>query len=185
MPSAATPTIRFWRISAGPPQIIFAFTWLFYSAVRFIQIDHLNSEMTLWKIYVFLADYLMSGILIPIISVSIFLFLSSFNFSNSAVNKIASTTFGVYLLHDSNLGRELIWNNILCPEKSQFNLVWYKYILLSLSSVIGIFTVCALIDMVRQVVFEKWMEKKTQSGIVKKCAVGEYPKSWIGRSQAA
>ena len=23
------------------------------------------------------------------------------------------------------------------------------------------------------------------SGIVKKCAVGEYPKSWIGRSQAA
>ena len=22
-------------------------------------------------------------------------------------------------------------------------------------------------------------------GIVKKCAVGEYPKSWIGRSQAA
>ena len=25
----------------------------------------------------------------------------------------------------------------------------------------------------------------TLSGIVKKCAVGEYPKSWIGRSQAA
>ena len=24
-----------------------------------------------------------------------------------------------------------------------------------------------------------------RSGIVKKCAVGEYPKSWIGRSQAA
>lgn len=24
-----------------------------------------------------------------------------------------------------------------------------------------------------------------QTGIVKKCAVGEYPKSWIGRSQAA
>ena len=23
------------------------------------------------------------------------------------------------------------------------------------------------------------------NGIVKKCAVGEYPKSWIGRSQAA
>ena len=25
----------------------------------------------------------------------------------------------------------------------------------------------------------------TGTGIVKKCAVGEYPKSWIGRSQAA
>lgn len=27
--------------------------------------------------------------------------------------------------------------------------------------------------------------KKVIFGIVKKCAVGEYPKSWIGRSQAA
>ena len=26
---------------------------------------------------------------------------------------------------------------------------------------------------------------KEETGIVKKCAVGEYPKSWIGRSQAA
>ena len=29
------------------------------------------------------------------------------------------------------------------------------------------------------------VDVSTQNGIVKKCAVGEYPKSWIGRSQAA
>ena len=32
---------------------------------------------------------------------------------------------------------------------------------------------------------EKATEATTENGIVKKCAVGEYPKSWIGRSQAA
>ena len=140
--------------------IIFVFTWLSYSTVRFFQINHINNETTLWKAYVFLADYLMSGILIPIISVSLFLFLSSFSFSNSAVNKIASTTFGVYLLHDSNFGRELIWNNIIRPEYTQFSLVWYKYVFLSLVTVISIFIICSLIDIFRQLVFEKWMEKK-------------------------
>ena len=32
---------------------------------------------------------------------------------------------------------------------------------------------------------KKVIEEDYIFGIVKKCAVGEYPKSWIGRSQAA
>ncbi len=141
--------------------IMFAFAWLTYSVMRFFQVDHLYvNKYTILKAYEFFADYFMSGILIPIISVSLFLFLSSFSFSNSVVNKIASTTFGVYLLHDSNLGRELIWNHIIRPEYTQFYLIWYKYVFLSLITIISIFTVCALIDMFRQIIFEKWMEKK-------------------------
>ena len=140
--------------------IIFVFTWITYSTMRYLQIVHLNDETTLWKAYESSADYFMSGLLIPVISVSLFLFLSSLNFSNSVVNKIASTTFGVYLIHGSNIGRELIWNNIIRPEYTQFSLVWYKYVFSSLVTVLIIFTICALIDIFRQLVFEKWMEKK-------------------------
>ena len=32
---------------------------------------------------------------------------------------------------------------------------------------------------------QSFFAKIDEYGIVKKCAVGEYPKSWIGRSQAA
>lgn len=135
-------------------------TWSAYSVIRYLQIDHIHDTATFWKAFVFLSDYLMSGVLIPIIAISLFLFLASFEFSNAVINKIASTTFGVYLLHDSNIGRELIWNEIVCPERTQFNLVWYYYMPLSIVTIVGIFIICALIDIVRQVVFEKWMNKQ-------------------------
>ena len=40
---------------------------------------------------------------------------------------------------------------------------------------------------VRVMIFEGYIAQVNENelGIVKKCAVGEYPKSWIGRSQAA
>lgn len=140
-------------------------SWSVYSVIRYLQINHTYDSSTFWKGFVFISDYLMSGFLIPIICVSLFLFLASFEFSNEIVNKIASTTFGVYLLHDSYIGRELIWNEIVCPERTAFNLVWYQYVALSIITIVGIFTMCALIDIMRQVVFEKWMERKSISFI--------------------
>lgn len=133
--------------------------WLFYSLVRYLQIIHIYDTVAVWKAFAFLADYLMSGILIPIIAISLFLFIASLNFSNGFVNKIASTTFAVYLLHDSNIGRKIIWNEIVCPEKTQFPLVWYQYALLSIATVVAIFTVCSFVDILRQIIFEKKMDK--------------------------
>jgi hypothetical protein len=36
------------------------------------------------------------------------------------INKIASTTFGVYLIHESIIGRPLFWYNILCVDTLQY-----------------------------------------------------------------
>lgn len=146
---------------------VFASMWFLYSATRFIQIENLHNETVLQKVFVFLSDYLMSGIFIPICSVSLFLFLASFNFSNGFVNKIASTTFGIYLLHDSIIGRKLIWNEIIHPEITQFSLVWYQYAFLSIVTIAGIFIVCSLIDLLRQLFFEKWMESHYDSFMAK------------------
>lgn len=147
-------------------------TWSAYSLIRYLQIDHIHDTSTFWRVFAFLSDYLMSGVLIPIIAVSLFLLVASFEFSNEIVNKMASTTFGVYLLHDSNIGRELIWNEIVCPERTQFNSVWYQYLLMSVVTIVGIFTICAFVDILRQVFFEKWMNEQADKIISiykKKC----------------
>lgn len=133
--------------------------WLFYSLVRYLQIVHLHDAVAVWKAFVSLADYLMSGILIPIIAIPLFLFFASFNFSNRFVNKIASTTFAVYLIHDSNLGRKIIWNEIVCPETTHFSLVWYQYAFLSVATIASIFAICSIVDTLRQFFFEKKMDK--------------------------
>lgn len=141
---------------------VFGSMWFLYSATRFFQIEYF-----MHKAFVFLSYSLMSGIFIPICSISLFLFLASFNFSNSFINKIASTTFGIYLLHDSIIGRKLIWNEIIHPEITQFSLVWYQYAFLSIVTIAGIFIVCSLIDLLRQLFFEKWMESHYDSFMAK------------------
>ena len=138
---------------------LFIATWLFYSVVRYLQIIHFHDIVSVWKAFVFLSDYLMSGVLIPIIAVSFFLIFASFNFSNGFVNKISSTTFAVYLLHDSDIGRKLIWNEIVQPETTQFSLVWYQYALLSLTTIVAIFAICGFIDVLRQLLIEKKIDK--------------------------
>jgi len=52
----------------------------------------------------------------------------------------------------------------------------FKYIFTKFTLIVSI--VFGIISGIQ--IFADW-----NTGIVKKCAVGEYPKSWIGRSQAA
>ncbi len=70
------------------------------------------------------------------------------------VNKIASATFGVYLLHDSVLGRKVIWNHILKVSEVQFTSKYFS--LFALTDILIVFSVCLAIDLIRQ----KFIEKK-------------------------
>ena len=147
--------------------LLFVFVWLCYASARYLQIVHHQDAIFMWKIFVLFSDYLMSGAFIPFISISFFLFMASINFSNEIVNKIASTTFGIYLLHDSDIGRKLIWNEIICPEITLFSLEWYRYAFLSITTIVGIFIICGLIDLLRQYFFEKRMECRCESFVAK------------------
>lgn len=146
---------------------LFVFVWLCYASARYLQIVHHQDAIFMWKFFVLFSDYLMSGAFIPFISISFFLFMTSISFSNEIVNKIASTTFGIYLLHDSDIGRKLIWNEIICPEITQLSLEWYQYAYLSITTIVGIFIICGLIDLLRQYFFEKRMECRCESFVAK------------------
>ena len=72
------------------------------------------------------------------------------------INSIASTTFGIYLFHDSGVMRQLIWNNILQVGK-QYSSDLYP--ILALISVGGVFLASMIVDLIRMKIFEPTQNK--------------------------
>ncbi len=79
-------------------------------------------------------------------SILIFLAFSKFNFYNSLGNKIASTTFGIYLLHDG-VASSILWGSVFKNSTHIYSRYLIFHILLA--SII-IFVVGCIIDLVRQ-----------------------------------
>jgi surface polysaccharide O-acyltransferase-like enzyme len=68
------------------------------------------------------------------------------------INVIASATFGVYLIHDSNLLRPLIWLKLFKNAQYQDSALLIPY---SIGAVIAVYVTCSLIDLLRLYIIEK------------------------------
>lgn len=91
----------------------------------------------------------------PICAVSLFKFFESIDIgSNELINKIASTTFGIYLIHEFGPFRSLIWYKILNVDLLYANRLFPLYAFLV---VMFVFIVCSVIDRIRQLIFEPKM----------------------------
>ncbi|MDE6946587.1 MAG: hypothetical protein K2P14_05320, partial [Anaeroplasmataceae bacterium] len=92
-----------------------------------------------------------NSILMAVMSISLFMGFSSIKFpENKVINKIASTTFGIYLIHDNKYMRTIIWRDIL--KNGMFidsSFLWVH----ALFSVVAVFCTCAIIDMIRMRLF--------------------------------
>lgn len=115
--------------------------------------------------------FLDTDVIIPLAAFLIFTILASTNIkSNAVLNTIASTTFGIYLLHDSVIGRLLIWNEFLDINmiylRSDFPAIAFGYIFV-------VFIGCSIIDLLRIYLFEHRMlfvaEKSKKIFISKFC----------------
>lgn len=72
---------------------------------------------------------------------------------SNIINIIASATFGVYLIHDNVYIRQFIWKYILGLPQSVYNkdyLIVHAFI-----SVIIVYTICTLIELMRQYTIER------------------------------
>lgn len=88
-------------------------------------------------------------ILMFILSISIFeIFLNIKMKSIKIINIMASTTLGIYMIHDGDLQR-YIWDTIFKTKEHLSNNTW-TIILDIMSATIIIFIVCAIIDLIRQ-----------------------------------
>ena len=84
------------------------------------------------------------------------------------VNTVAASTFGVLLIHaNSDTMRQWLWKDVLN------NVGWYHSPWIYLHAVVyvvGIYVVCALLDMVRKQVFEKpfleWLDVRIKKSKV-------------------
>ena len=65
---------------------------------------------------------------------------------NHLINKVASATFGVYLLHESNLLRLFLWKNVFHNADFQNSVLIIPY---SLTVVLIVYIVCTLIELCR------------------------------------
>lgn len=113
-------------------------------------------------------EIIISSFTVPICAVQLFSIFMKFPLKhNPLINKLASTTFGVYLLHDSSLGHTVFWEHMFkCEEQFQNNL----FPLTMIFSVFAVFAICAMIDIFRSIYFNKWINplKGSISNIIKR-----------------
>lgn len=133
----------------------------FYIAIRFVLMNlygYAESVPFLFQVFVMSShahDFVMT--------VSAFLiFTGTVNLpagSNKVLNKIASTTFGVYLLHNHNYFRRNLWFDVF---KLNQNFESENLIGLTIFSVVCVFVLCSLIEYLRFIILEPAFNKVSE-----------------------
>lgn len=103
--------------------------------------------------------YFMSWYSLPSFLFSLFAFMYACNRQsyNKIINLFASSVFGVYLIHDSNL-KTVIWEKI-SPNVNYFNNPYLHAFI----KIILVFVICAIIDIIRQKTIGKYINRKISS----------------------
>lgn len=115
-------------------------------------------EYFIWRNYLINANSLCSKLLIFInnqnsplnifISFTIVIYIMKFgkSFSNRIINKIASCTFGILLIHDHNYFRNILWNKLV----PTYTVYLHNGIIYFMIISIILFFICIIVDMIRQ-----------------------------------
>lgn len=85
-----------------------------------------------------------------------FMYFSTLNIkSGKLINLLGGSTFGILLIHtNSDLMRNWLWGGV-CQVQETFEFPLTKLIFISLISVMGVFSACAIIEIIRQKLIEK------------------------------
>ena len=133
-------------------------------SIIFIIITYLSSIIfiILGKKYIIFINYQnyfygQEKITVLLISVCLFMTFSTLKIKyNKWINIIASATFGVYLIHDNNIIRPILWMDIFKNAQYQNSLIIIPY---SILAVFLVYTICTIIDLLRKNFLEKTLMK--------------------------
>lgn len=85
-------------------------------------------------------------------TIGLFMYIRSISIKSKLINNISKLTFGVYLIHDNNYIRPILYSRILNTSKYYNS----KYFLaIAIVTIILIFIICAFIEYIRNYVFGK------------------------------
>ena len=148
--------------------LLFSVTLIIISIIAIEKIAFLNNSINtnyFWQ---------PNSILMLYLSVSLFMVFKFIKIKNiPIINKLASTTLGVYMLHDGISG-QIWWNNIFNPRDIfyNFNTSFYKMLLI----ILIIFIVCSIIDLLRQIIFKYTIDKLIDRINLKKLSKNKFIK---------
>ena len=121
------------------------------SSIGAVIMYKLTGIMKFWEFKELFYSY--TSIPIYLASIAFFVMFIKMEIRNekicSVINKIAATTFGVYLIHDNRFLRSVLWN-FLEPSKYSGQAFLFVYMLIC---IFGIFVICSVIEMLRQLLF--------------------------------
>ena len=103
-----------------------------------------------------------SNPLIIIQTIALFSLFSTLEIKSKFINIVASSTLGVYLIHDNNYIRKVLYKFLNINKISTSS---YRFIIYLLVSAIGIFIVCSIIELIRQLVFKFIYKQKFSESI--------------------
>lgn len=115
--------------------------------------------------YVSRASILYNNPLVIIQSICFFEYFGTLNFKSKIINKIASLVFGIYLIHDNNFSRELMYIFLKIDNGPIYS---YKFVFYVLFIVILIYIISAIIEYIRQILFKKIYDFRLSKLIRKK-----------------
>ena len=150
--------------------ILFILFWV-GSACLFYELANVhNDPTTIGKFIVKLISSVNTAFFVPGSSITLFcLFMYSRIGYNRIINLIATTTFGIYLIHDSVVFRQIVWRGIFKID----TLYLSKYFLfVAVFYCIIVFSICAICDMFRKRFIEPYLlmlYENFENKLYKKC----------------
>jgi surface polysaccharide O-acyltransferase-like enzyme len=129
------------------------------SCIAFLSLNYLSVENPSKKMEI-VNKLIGVPIIIPIATISLFMFFLNLKFYSNTINSIAKSVFGVYLMHDFQFTRMLFWNGIINPCR-YINKIYYPLFVWGL--ILIIFSTLTLIDFLRRKIIEPVAMRYTYS----------------------
>lgn len=134
--------------------LFFCIAWVIGTCLYFREAEMSQITQTSTQIVnAILLRTTVTAFIIPITAITVFKLFESFDIgSNRAINAVASTSLGIYLIHDSILGRSFIWYDLLKVDTVLYSSAWFP--IFAVVSILCVFLACFIIDTIRIRLFE-------------------------------
>lgn len=134
------------------------------SSIGAVVIYQITGIMKFWEFKELLYSY--TSVPIYLASIAFFVVFLKIEIHNdkicTVINKIATTTFGIYLIHDNRFLRSILWK-FLNPSAYVGQPFLFVYMI---SCVFCIFIICSVIEMLRQLLFSLLYKRKTYKKLI-------------------
>ena len=131
--------------------IVAVLTVILVAFVYVFDVYHLTAKIPFFNYYNNFLQQNFIGVLL--ISLFIFIFFMKTDIGyKKPINFVSQAVFGVYLIHDNNYWRMIIWEKIFKVDQYVDKLYFIPY---TIGIVAAIFIVCSAIELIRIYVFER------------------------------